>query len=141
MSHVATQEVSILSGFKKLTKGPFARNPFSRSLCCKHSWIVKSRWTLPKQILWTPVHLNTYHNKIFDIFYWKLMNCQWGGTRRFLSQKLINYTLIITPWEQMNTKGAILASFNGRFYFFGFLSLSLCCLIFGKLYFLGILFL
>lgn len=64
-----------------------------------------------------------------------------GGTRRFLSQKLINYTLTITPWEQMNTKGAILASFNGRFYFFGFLSLSLCCLIFGQLYFLGILFL
>lgn len=119
MSHIATQEVSILSGFKKLTKGPFARNPLSRSLCCKHSWIVKSRWTLPKQILWTPVHLNTYQNKIFDIFYWKLMNCHWGA-RRFLSQKLINYTLTRTPWEQMNTKGAILASFNGRFYFFGF---------------------
>lgn len=63
-----------------------------------------------------------------------------GGTRRFLSQKLINYTLTITPWEQMNTKGAILASFNGRFYFFGFLSLSLCCLIFGQLYFLGFYF-
>lgn len=40
----------------------------------------------------------------------------------------------------MNTKGAILASFNGRFYFFGFLSLSLCCLIFGQLYFLGFYF-
>lgn len=42
-----------------------------------------------------------------------------GGHVVFLSQKLINYTLTITPWEHMNTKGAILASFNGRFYFFG----------------------
>lgn len=122
-----------------MTKGPFARNPFSRTLRCRHSWIVKSRWTLPEQILWTPVHLNTYQNKIFDVFYWKLMNCQWG-TRRFLSQKLINYTLTINPWEQMNTKGAILASLNGGFYFLGFLSLSLCCLIVGQLYFLGFYF-
>lgn len=63
-----------------------------------------------------------------------------GGDTSFFKPET-NYTLTITPWEQMNTKGAILASFNGRFYFFGFLSLSLCCLIFGQLYFLGILFL
>lgn len=58
----------------------------------------------------------------------------------FLSQKLINYTLTINPWEQMNTKKAILASLNGGFYFLGFRSLSLCCLIFGQLYFSGFYF-
>lgn len=58
----------------------------------------------------------------------------------FLSQKLINYTLTINPWEQMNTKEAILASLNGGFYFLGFRSLSLCCLIFGQLYFSGFYF-
>lgn len=141
MSHIATQEVHLFSRASKNWRKARLQEIHFREVFAANT---VGLWNRDEHCL----------NKFYGLlFIWILTIIKsltssienlWianGGTRRFLSQKLINYTLTITPWEQMNTKGAILASFNGRFYFLGFLSLSLCCLIFGQLYFLGILFL